>query len=80
MFIPDPDIDFFTHPGSRIQGSKRHRIPDNTVFLITSDESDIETFNSATDPASVWNPVWADRRHLAYSGLDLFDIKICIIQ
>jgi hypothetical protein len=28
MFSPDPDLDFFTHPGSRIQGSKRHRIPD----------------------------------------------------
>jgi hypothetical protein len=28
MFIPDPDLDFFIHPGSRIQGSKRHRIPD----------------------------------------------------
>ncbi len=28
LFIPDPnpDPDFFTHPGSRIQGSKRHRI------------------------------------------------------
>ncbi len=28
LFIPDPDPDFFTHPGSRIQGSKRHRVPD----------------------------------------------------
>jgi hypothetical protein len=28
MFIPDPDLDFFTHPGSRIQASKRNRIPD----------------------------------------------------
>ncbi len=28
LFIPDPDPDFFTHPGSRIQGSKRHRILD----------------------------------------------------
>ncbi len=28
LFIPDPDPDFFTHPGSRIQGSKGHRIPD----------------------------------------------------
>ncbi len=27
LFIPDPDPDF-THPGSRIQGPKRHRIPD----------------------------------------------------
>ncbi len=28
LFIPpDPDPDFFTHLGSRIQGSKRHRIP-----------------------------------------------------
>ncbi len=27
-FIPDPVLDFFTHPGSRIQGSKRHRLPD----------------------------------------------------
>jgi hypothetical protein len=26
LFIPDPD--FFTNPGSQIQGSKRHRIPD----------------------------------------------------
>jgi hypothetical protein len=24
--LPDPDLDFFTYPGSRIQGSKRHRI------------------------------------------------------
>jgi hypothetical protein len=24
----DPGSRFFTHPGSRIQGSKRHRIPD----------------------------------------------------
>ncbi len=23
-----PDLVCFTHPGSRIQGSKRHRIPD----------------------------------------------------
>ena len=29
LFISDPDPDFFTHPGSRIQGSKRHRIPDS---------------------------------------------------
>ncbi len=32
LFIPDPDSRsgswFFTHPGSRIQVSKRHRIPD----------------------------------------------------
>ncbi len=28
MFIPDPDLDFFTYPGSQIQGSKKHRIPD----------------------------------------------------
>jgi hypothetical protein len=32
MFIPDPDPGsgswFFSQPGSRIQGSKRHRIPD----------------------------------------------------
>ncbi len=28
LFIPNPDTDFFTLPGSRIQGSKRHRIPD----------------------------------------------------
>ncbi len=28
MFIPDPDLDLFTHLGSRIQGSKWHRIPD----------------------------------------------------
>ncbi len=28
MFIPDPDLDFFTHAGSRIQWSKRHQIPD----------------------------------------------------
>ncbi len=32
LFIPDPDfypsrIRIFSHPGSRIQGSKRHRIP-----------------------------------------------------
>ncbi len=27
MLIPDPDLDF-THPGSRIQGLKRHLIPD----------------------------------------------------
>jgi hypothetical protein len=29
MNIPDRDLDFlfFIHPGSRIQGSKRHRIP-----------------------------------------------------
>jgi hypothetical protein len=26
LFIPDPDA-FFSHPGSRIQGSKRHPIP-----------------------------------------------------
>jgi hypothetical protein len=26
--IPDPDAELSTHPGSRIQGSKRHRIPD----------------------------------------------------
>jgi hypothetical protein len=26
LFIPDPDPDFFTHPGSR--GQKMHRIPD----------------------------------------------------
>jgi hypothetical protein len=26
LFIPDPD--FFTDPGSQIEGSKRHRIPD----------------------------------------------------
>jgi hypothetical protein len=25
---PDPDLDFCNHPGSRIQGSTRHRIPD----------------------------------------------------
>jgi hypothetical protein len=33
LFIPDPDTGFgsglFTHPGSRIQGSKRHRIPED---------------------------------------------------
>ncbi len=32
---PDPDFDFLLHPGSQIQGSKRHRIPDpirNTGF------------------------------------------------
>ncbi len=30
LFIPDPDpgSGFFTHPGSRIHGSKRHRIQD----------------------------------------------------
>jgi hypothetical protein len=31
MFIPDPDLDFFSpipDSGSRIQGSKRHWIPD----------------------------------------------------
>jgi hypothetical protein len=28
MFIPDLDLVFFTYHGSRIQGSKRHRIPD----------------------------------------------------
>jgi hypothetical protein len=40
MFIPEPELDFFTHPGSgsrgqkgvgsriRIQGPKRRRIPD----------------------------------------------------
>ncbi len=28
LLIPDPDLDFFTHPWSRIQGTKRHRIPD----------------------------------------------------
>ncbi len=28
MFIPDPGSWFFTHPGSQIQGSKRHRITD----------------------------------------------------
>jgi hypothetical protein len=28
MFVPDPDLDFFTHPGSRIQGSKMHQILD----------------------------------------------------
>jgi hypothetical protein len=29
LFIPDPDPDiFFIHPGSRIQGSERHRISD----------------------------------------------------
>ncbi len=28
MFIPDPISLLSTHPGSRIQGSKRHRIPD----------------------------------------------------
>ncbi len=28
LFFPDPDPDFFTYPGSRIQGSKRQRIPD----------------------------------------------------
>ncbi len=28
LFIPDTDPEFFNHPGSRIQGSERHRIPD----------------------------------------------------
>jgi hypothetical protein len=28
LFILDPDLDFFTHPGTQIQGSKRHRTPD----------------------------------------------------
>jgi hypothetical protein len=31
LFIPDPD--FFTNPGSQIQGSKRHRIPDPQPLL-----------------------------------------------
>jgi hypothetical protein len=26
LFIPDPDFDFFTHPGSGIQWSKKPRI------------------------------------------------------
>jgi hypothetical protein len=34
MLIPDPDLDFSAHPGSRIRGSKRHRIPDPQHWLI----------------------------------------------
>ncbi len=33
LFIPDPGSGFLTHPGSRIQGSKRHRIPDPQHWL-----------------------------------------------
>jgi hypothetical protein len=46
--LSDPN---FFHPASRDQKGTESRIR-NTVFLITSEESDIETFNSASDPAS----------------------------
>jgi hypothetical protein len=45
---------FYPDPGYRGQKGTESRIRiRNTVFLITSDESDIGRFNSATDPASV---------------------------
>ncbi len=36
LFIPDPGFGswFFTHPGSRIHGSERHRIPDPQLLVI----------------------------------------------
>jgi len=33
MFIPDPDLDFFAHPGSRIQGSKKAPDPGSATLV-----------------------------------------------
>ncbi len=34
MFIPDPDLDFFIYPGSRIEGKKRHRIRNTAIRTV----------------------------------------------
>jgi hypothetical protein len=51
LFIPDPGSWFFTHPGSRIQGSKRHRIPDPGVKNAPPDPGS-RGQNAPPDPGS----------------------------
>jgi hypothetical protein len=54
LFIPDPGSGswLFTHSGSRIQGSKRHRI------RIRNTARDCEVPKRECHPFPVWNEEW----------------------
>ncbi len=72
LFIQNPDPDFFTHPGSRIQGSKRRRIldPDPHHLYFATNPYFLRYFS---DPGQGWSRTWAVRQcsRLSWAGQDL---------
>ncbi len=71
MLIPDPGSVFFFNPGSRIQGSKRHRIPDpdpgfgSATLLRSKNRLFSRIFIwTWTDARASWRgtPSWSTRR------------------
>jgi hypothetical protein len=42
MFTPDPDLDFFTHPGSQLQGAGIKKVPDSGSATLTNSTVEAE--------------------------------------